>query len=262
MLKKSIILVGVLTTAIANCFAQTTGPDESHHSTARPSTWVWTTEKWTADDKPYVEIRQNIDKAIASGHKPDALLKKYEGMAQKGKLSAQAQFRWAYAAWQARKAVDRYDDQRQRLWIPRRSFTRVASPRCYQYTRLRFLIEAWFLPTPRLKSVGERLVRRAENDYDVKAYMARILRTSTSLEERKKALAYAKDLVRLEPKRPSAYSTLGGVYFTSWLKTKNPDDGDKAVAAYRKYLDLAPRNAEWRPQAERLIHRIELNSTR
>jgi len=42
-----------------------------------------------------------------------------------------------------------------------------------------------------------------------------------------------------------------------WEKTKSREDRDNAIAAYRKYLELAPPNAEWRPQAEHLIKMLE-----
>lgn len=257
MFKQWFYVVSVFIITAASCFAQATGPGKTYYDTLPASTWAWTAESWTRDDKPYLKIRQNIDKAVAGGQKPDALLTKYQALAQKKPYDPQAQFRWAYAAWQARKAVDSYDQQYRRLWRTQRAFARVPSPHVYEYARLRFLVEAWFRRVPQFKGVGERLAHRNSNDYEVKYYLASILDTSPLAEERERALGYAKDVIRLQPKRPSSYSLLGGVYFSSWLKTKNRSDAEKAIAAYQQYLQLASPNAEWRPQAKRLIQILQ-----
>lgn len=256
-LKFSLTLVLLIIAFGPTCFVQAIIPSSSEQKNSTDSKWTWTDEKWNGNDTPYVKIRQSIDKAIAAGQKPDTLLKKYQVIGKAQPSNPQAQFQWAYAAWQARKAVDKYKDQYQKLSPVREVLVKVTSPATYQYVRLRFVIEAWFFPASELKFVGERLIKRNPNDYDVKYYLVSILDTSTSSAEWKTALKYAKDLIRIDSKRSSAYSALGGVYFASWLKTKNKLHGKEAINAYRKYLVIAPKNAEWRAQAERLIKTIQ-----
>lgn len=94
---------------------------------------------------------------------------------------------------------------------------------------------------------------REPDDYDVKFRLIAILTPGLSTEEKKQAVSYANDLIRIDAKRPSAYSALGGVYYRSWLISKSRDDAEKSIAAYRRYLQLAPANDTFRPQAQSII---------
>ena len=77
--------------------------------------------------------------------------------------------------------------------------------------------------------------------------------------ERAEAIAYSERLVQLQPKRANAYSALGGTYFVSWFKTKDRTDRDKSLAAYNKFLKLAPPRDPFRPQAMRIVAMLKGN---
>lgn len=100
------------------------------------------------------------------------------------------------------------------------------------------------------------MLHRNPNDYDVKFYQVRIL-SSGNDKDRQQAIDYANDLVRMQPKRPSAYSALGGAYWLAFRGTDHRDVADKAIAAYRKYLELIPANDKSRPEAESMIKLIQ-----
>jgi hypothetical protein len=221
--------------------------------------WKWTKEAWTGDDKPFIAIRNDIDTAVvhAPTGKLSALVHKYEAVALKKPADAKAQFAWGYAAVRARKAGYDFSD---RQWgVPLNisfNLAEVPSPRSYQYNRLRFLVALWWREFPQLKGLGFRLLRRNAQDYDVKYYLTRIL-SSGNDSEQQKAIGYAQDLVRMQPKRPSAYEALGSACWLAFRGTDNRAIADKSIAAYRKYLQLIPANDKSRPQVESLIKVIQ-----
>jgi len=59
---------------------------------------TWVDRAWTGDNKPYHEIRTNIDNAILSGKSADDLRQEYGLIAQQKPNDPKAQFAWAYAA--------------------------------------------------------------------------------------------------------------------------------------------------------------------
>ncbi|RYZ92627.1 MAG: hypothetical protein EOP06_03705 [Proteobacteria bacterium] len=127
------------------------------------------------------------------------------------------------------------------------------SPRVYNWTRLRFLVDARNFPDTLLRPVGERLVQRDPKDYEVKYRLIDTFNPGESKAEKKQALIYAHDLIRLNPKRASGYSALGGVYYRDWLLNKNRTDAGNAIAAYQRYLKIAPPNEPFRRQVTLLI---------
>jgi hypothetical protein len=145
-------------------------------------------------------------------------------------------------AWKARKAFTDYDPQYRRISLPRQALGFVASPHAYEFARLRFLMEAWGAPFPQLEKLGQRLVHRNPQDYDVKYYLVQVLCTVPTPEAKQQALGYVREFMRANPKKISYWLNLGAVYNFSWYQSrgKNRADGKNAIAAYRKYLQLAP----------------------
>ena len=204
-----------------------------------PHAWVWTTEEWTGDEKPYQRIRLYIDKFIAQGQKPDNLARKYKVLAQKDTSDPQAQFRWGYAAF---RAAAKSATPELHLQGVENAFEWTNSPRTAEFARVWFLVIARNSPYHRLSSVGERLVRRFPKEDELKFYVIKVLDPGLVASERPKSLKLARELVQSQPKRPSAYSVLGETYFKIWTKSKNPADANKAIAAYRKVIQIAPPN--------------------
>ena len=220
--------------------------------------WAWTQDKWTGNDAPFARTRSQIEAAVASGTSPRTLVAKYRKVALQKPNSALAQFAWGYAAYKA--AVDPKVGANEGQRYLNDAFTGLAlapPPHSYNYTRLRFLSGAQVGPFPELKSVGQRLLQHTPGDYDVRYYVATILANSRSPLDRSKGQAYAEDLARQRPKDPAALGLLGGVYYQSWVQTRSKADGERAVAAYRRYLQVAPADYAFRQVAEYLINKVE-----
>jgi len=230
------------------------GPRPSTGQAERPSLG-WTVEPWTADERPFKSTRAAIDAAFRSGP-ASKVMKMYGARPADGKdgLTPTVQFRRAYTVYRAAALGDVAAGRQ----LPQVAYDldHVRSPRSYEFARIRFLIMAHLFPAPQLRQVGERLVRREPKDYDAKYYLVQVLAPGLSPSDRREALGYCQDLLRLGPRRPSSYAILGFTHFRIWLVGKQRSEGDACVAAYRKYLELAGPRDSFRGRAERIIRTV------
>lgn len=215
----------------------------------------WIKEPWIADDCPYIKIRAQLDKALKDKRFTQATLDKARTSVLQRPADPKAQFRWAYAVYQARYAGIALNEQ-QVLQDVRVAFASIPSPRSYQYARLRFLVEGAYHDNPAVKVGGMRLLRRNSKDHEVKFFVIRLLSTGSAVEQ-KQALSYAQELVRLYPLRATSHSALARVYVDRWNRDHNSADADKSITEYRKYVDLAPPRDPSRKRIEYLIQIIE-----
>ena len=123
----------------------------------------------------------------------------------------------------------------------------------YEFARIHFLIAATNYPSHALKDLGERLLKHNPSDILVEWQMGSILQPSMIPAERQLALNYAHDLIRRSPNNPDYYTNLAGTYYDIWLGTKKASDGEKAAAAYRVYLNMAPKDDPFRKRAQNII---------
>lgn len=223
----------------------------------------WVNQPWTGDDKPYKQIKDKIDNAISSGTRLDVLRVQYERAAEKQREDPQAQFAWAYATWKMVKPTSTASDVATILYGVPEALARVPYPRAYDFARLRFLVES---QDPRFRLLGERLLRQAPSDNEVKEHLIGIYVTILFRSDiiklvppglKQTAVTYAQDMIRSEPNNPRYYANLGWIYLASWHRHKNQQDGDQAIANFRGFLRLAPANDEWRKSAENFIHMIQ-----
>jgi hypothetical protein len=226
----------------------------------------WTNDKWTGDDRPYIIARRQIDQAYAAGKSPEPLIQKYRVATEKGPrihtassifYNPLACYRWGYAAWKTVSAKSSLKEQGKHLSGVSEALASASSPHIYEYTRLRFFVEAWYIPSSKLKNVGLRLLKHSPGDLDVKYHMTRILTQIVTAQNNRLALSYAKDLVHSRPQRPSSYAALGGVYDDSWEFLGNKADAAKAIAAYQHCLVIMPPDTYWRSDIVQAIARIE-----
>jgi len=247
-----------LTAMICNSRASIAQTDTTSPNTVTAS-WAWTTERWDASDRPFQKVRDEVWRSISHGQHPEALVGKYKALARTEPYhppyDLPAQFGWAYAAYQAAVADPKFRNHGE--FLPAiQALGYGPSPRSYEYARLRFLMEAMNWPDIHLKIAGERLLRRMPNDFQVKYHLTHVLAAGISPQDRDTAVVYAQQMVRAMPDKANMYSLLGETRFTRWLGNKSKADGDSAVAAYQKYLALAPQNDSFRKQAQFLIKRI------
>lgn len=233
--------------------------------------YLWTRDKFDGDDAPFLRIRRNIDRMIAAGKSRTALAAAFKKSAQKADHDVQAQFRWAYAAWRA-FVVEQDGRKRDELMccvfdatgVYRHTnfkATNAALPNSYQYARLRLLIA---MNSPRWKNnvnwakLGKRLLQRDPNDYEFKYFLTRTLvGDATNLPDSTLGTKYAGEIQKKFPKRASSYSLLGEAYRSQFNWTFKSSFADKSILYYRKYLQMAPANAEFRKYAPAVIRGIE-----
>jgi tetratricopeptide (TPR) repeat protein len=113
----------------------------------------------------------------------------------------------------------------------------IPSPHKYEFTRLQFLIFAHCFPHPRLKAVGNRLVRFKADDYDVKYYLIKILEPQYP-QDRRQALTYAAELRKLRPNDAQPYASLASIHFRIWLVNRSPTEKELAIKNYQKAISL------------------------
>lgn len=215
----------------------------------------WTVEEWSGEDSPFTKIRQEIDHRINSQNAAD-LSEKYRKQINKNHPEAEKVFRYVYATYRA--ATYNYAFKKtDKPFLASLAMKRVSSPHNYEFTRLRFLIETQVLPQLSLSSVGERLLRRNRKDFDVKYNLVRVMDGGIYPEQRERAITYSEELIRQAPNDSKVYAMLGSTYYKIWNRTNLQKYADKAIAAYRKYLAVAPSDALYRLSAEKTIERIE-----
>lgn len=226
--------------------------------------------KWTADDAPYLKIRQEIDSAISSGTNPIDILQRATTMEEQHPKDPLAVFRLGYASYKARNhayyhlSAARKDtlkgSTRKPFWaqlqkeeVPLETAANPAvfnlpDPHSFEFSRLRFL----FYTLGDEASGGDAqvaegylLVQHSPDDWDVKEAFSRILATQMDKTSKELGLKYAKEVVHARPNDPNAWEALGlsNNYFASLRggeELYKKEYAPAALAAYQKCLELAP----------------------
>lgn len=206
----------------------------------------WTSGKWDGDDKPYKAIRDTVFGAMQRGKPPTTLVAQYKAEATSKPLDPQVVFRYAYATYQAglRDPVFRRTSE---LYKANRAIKSLVPVHTYEFARLEFLLGAQLGAAGRaLLPLGERLLLHNPSDMGVKYQLVNLLDSARFPEDAEKQKAYSQDLVNAFPKLPSVYATLGMTYFGVWQRTKSQADKEQSLAAFQKYLRLAPLHEDYR----------------
>ena len=127
--------------------------------------WEWTVAPWNGNDKPYQQMRDTIDNAIAGGRKPQELVEFYELPALEHPNDPIAQFRWAYATYKVAITTNEITGDNM-LYQPLKALVLAPFPKTYDYARLIYLMEDYghgpFIL--QLRNVSKRLVKHNPND--------------------------------------------------------------------------------------------------
>lgn len=112
---------------------------------ARPTSqqWAWINEEWKKSDLPFKKIRLDLDKSAVQDKDALLLVNQYKALSKKEMANAKAQFKWAYAAYQA--ATRKVPGAELELAQVKQVLTTTV-PKNYETARLRFLIEARGIP--------------------------------------------------------------------------------------------------------------------
>ena len=221
----------------------------------------WINEAWTGDDKPYQAMRNQIDAVLAkSPHLGPALLAKYFADHKAHPASPTALFRWAFTSLKlAPESVVLGDDG---LDSVRDAYSKLPSPRTYNYVRLGYLLYQHAFPISGFIKIGERLLKQQPNDFPVQYYYIISLMGSSYLSDINKALLKTQQLIRQQPDKASLYALEGAVYHRLWgcdviLDRPKKTNADLCIAAYQKYLDRAPASDPFRKNAEDMIDLVK-----
>lgn len=212
---------------------------------------------WSASNKPYKEIEDQIANEFNSGKKPEEIAQKYKALALSHPKDPLAQFAWVFAE---RGAVIITQPGGLVPYTLVEALAKSDPGNVFEYTRYRFCMteEAGkTLPVQNIKAIGDKLLRHDPSDNSVRLNLIYAL---CDAGEPNMALPYALQWTKQEPSDAKAHSSLALVYEDIWFKTKKRSDADKAVAEYQQYLRFAPPNAGFRPRAEHLIETIRNQS--
>jgi len=222
--------------------------------------FAWAKEDWIASDKPFINIRKEINLKISKGLSPDTILQDAKNDSRKKPTDALAVFHWAYAAEVAGEKQVSAEEKEKRWAGVYEAFEVPKSPQSYEYDRLRYLmitrIDLWNAMPP-IYNLGKRLVRRTPNDWLVKGDVANILCRYGREEDRKIGLIYAQQTSDANPKVPLNWAILGYAYFKNGDFKGHRDYFEQAIKAYQKYLEISSPKDNWRPNAKMYIQRCQ-----
>lgn len=246
--------------AAGGCAQSKSGPDFTAHYTlqdlAAARRHDWANEPWSGNNKPYQQVRSDMERALASGQDMESLRIKYGLLAQQHPDNPVAQLQWAYAASMSITHKTDGGKAQGKMYGVAEALAHVRSPRAYDYARERFLIEVWFDRTNGLENLGERLLAHSPADYNVQYDYIRVLNWSPRPNARQKAIAQAEQLIGRYPHKPSPYTLLAGIYTERWWNTHDKGDANKALAYFQKYLQLAPPAYTHREDVKRVMASI------
>ena len=233
--------------------AQTTAPTTDEIKATR-QTPTWIAQDWDAEDAIYPAIGDEVAAELAKTSDKPSVVARYKEAWAANPGDADAFFR--YASGKYATLPDGGQDLVGELNALAADFGKVAAPRTYLYSRLRFLVEARNFANPQLKPLVQRLIARDSEDLDV-LYCSLHLWNVADAADQKQALDAIQTLTRLEPKRASTQAAAGWVGYRIWLVTKRKSDAQIAANYYKRYLQLAAPNDAFRPQAQALLDQLE-----
>lgn len=241
---KILLVIAALIFRCANVYSQSA------------STWVspfylWTVEKWTPKaDAPFATQESLLQKASQP---------QLSSIASK-QLAVTPQpveiYRMGLAGYLLRM---KYKDSKGEAAMQKafNAMQQIKPSQSYHFTRLRFLLTARRGRYQELRAVGVRLAQRTPKDYDVRYLLVNLLRPEMSPQDKTLAFQLVEEMEKIQPNRPSLQSIQGGVYYRLWLKNRDKNNRQLSLTKYKRFLQLAPPDDSFRPQAQRIIAQLE-----
>ncbi len=233
----------------------------------------WMTESWNGNESIYKNLRQQVENEIYQNKNSDAVRKSvayYQRLAKLDRDNPQTQFCEAVALHIALNLKISGLSQNHLNNIATK-IRQIKSPQTYEWTRIRYLIEKHINIYAKYKEVGERLLKRNRNDYDVKIVHLYSL-DMRKVEDRQPAIQYGNELVQTAPRNPRSHGALGDVYRGIWVSNNIDRSGPKvkwaggkhdsvskkkALESFHKALQFLSPDAELRRTIERTIKAME-----
>lgn len=222
--------------------------------------WAWTEQPFEGDDTPYRVARKKIDAELRLGKQPYEVLTRYRSLAQKSLNDPVAKFRWGYAAYRANvtKPPLRQSDILQ--GVPD-ALGASPSPSTYEYLRLRYLVTSQYATNDYLVALGERLVQRDKDDWEVAHYQYQGNTVATPAGKQRK-LYYAQELWRIKGKPNNVLLAVAYVYELSWAINEDSEDARKAIEYWETYLAREKSDQKYRQQTQEAIRKMKIQLAR
>lgn len=230
-------------------------------------------EAWSGNNQPYRLIRIRVNHLLRAGENVEGLLSNAKKVALRNPNNSEAQFLWAYLAYQAKEAgvkralkiPDREGQQIALLTAMRKlDYVRVAladvpQPHAYDYSRIRFLVGAnTDQATEQIKPLGVRLIHHDPTDSEVISALFPLLQPGISPGDVGLGLTLAHDAQSLPARRLEAQKQIADLYEKVWSnKGFRGADANKAIAEQRRYIALLPMGSPLRHIADQDIEHIQ-----
>jgi hypothetical protein len=214
----------------------------------------WITAAWTADERPYSEARERIDKEVNGAADPAGLAAKYRFKAHWFGSNAYSVFCWAVAAYDAgRFAKSDKEADSIASGVAAALASQASSMHNYEYARIRYLstIEGnW--QDPELKRMSARLLARNPHDADA------LQQAGISCLSVKESVRLLDEARAIRPNNKGLYMSYAITYLDSFNYGEgNFDDGSRAVVSLRKFLSMRPPSVDSIRWAEHYIDETE-----
>ena len=227
-------------------------------------------EAWSGNNQPYRLIRIRVNHLLRAGENVEGLLSNAKKVALRNPNNSEAQFLWAYLAYQAKevgvkRALKIPDREGQQIALltairqldgVREALAEVPSPHAYDYSRMRFLVGANTNQAGReIKPLGIRLLHHDPSDYAVESTLVRLLKPGLTAGDMTLGLTLAKDMIHRYPTLLEPHELFAGLYSKYWSNNGfHRADAEKAIAESRSYLALLPVNS---PLRQDIVHGIQ-----
>ena len=215
---------------------------------------AWQQETWSSDDKPYQQIRQEVEASFTSGKPAVQLAEEYRKEAQNNPKSPLAQFHWAYAIWKTLTPTSSSAEKQTNGIGAFFTLAYTLSPDTYNYARLRYLLSYQYQNGDQTV-LGERLLQRDTQDAEVKAHLALDYTGKPySLASKTRAIQLSREMIQANPKCSRCYAIRAEAYYTAYYENgRHRKDGLAVIAALKEYLSLAkPNEYFYQPAKDRL----------
>jgi hypothetical protein len=227
----------------------------------------WTKEKWTGNNQPWRAMRTELDNVVKTQVARKAeLIAAAEAAFTKHPNDAKLLYRWAYLAYRFGIPNGKVSADTEYRLI-RSKFLKVKSPQVPEYTRARFLIEAWHLAgsyysAEHLTEAADRLIACDPNDRTVKFLYAWLQVASRDLSRIDKALGYLDAVQRHNQAQGSPYPEAleyyrALLYWSRHSAAKRKADAESAIAAFERYKETVKINKMERERVDRGIAAIK-----
>lgn len=221
--------------------------------------WKWVSDPWIATDKAYSVATKEI--TTLNKRELDDYSSKCDEDLNANPSSRILTYKWALATWLSADTHIHWAKRAQRFYRVRAALQVLSPPYNYELARIRFLYISFFDNGRRVRPLGEALLKRNPQDFEVQFGQIKVLEGIYALhadpDVRSELIELGERLLADSPDASRAHGAKGSVYLSLWNANRTSRDlADKAIAEYTEYLRLAPSDDWFRRSAEKIIAQL------